>query len=62
MNACMWAILSHHKLKFIYNSFDMKLNGISLFDLIHPEEITLAKKDLYQFIKSKLLAGSVTRL
>ncbi|ORE14985.1 hypothetical protein BCV71DRAFT_293216 [Rhizopus microsporus] len=61
MNACMWAILSHHKLKFIYNSFDIKLNGISLFDLIHPEEITLAKKDLCQFIKSKLLAGSVTR-
>lgn len=40
----------------------MKLNGISLFDLIHPEEITLAKKDLCQFIKSKILAGSVTRL
>lgn len=39
----------------------MKLKGISLFDLIHPEEMDLAKKDLYQFMRSKLLAGSVTK-
>lgn len=57
----MWAILTKDELRFIYNSFNMKLKGISLFDLIHPEEIYLAKKDLCQFMKSKLLAGSVTK-
>jgi hypothetical protein len=57
----MWAILTNDELKFIYNSFNMKLKGISLFDLIHPEEMDLAKKDLYQFMRSKLLAGSVTK-
>ncbi|KAI9265993.1 hypothetical protein BY458DRAFT_512770 [Sporodiniella umbellata] len=61
MDACMWAILTKDELRFIYNSLNAKLKGISLFDLIHPEENYLAKKDLCQFIKSKLLAGSVTK-
>ncbi|KAI7862080.1 hypothetical protein BDF14DRAFT_1860216 [Spinellus fusiger] len=35
--------------------------GYSLFDLIHPDEVTLARRDLEKFMKTKSLGGSVTR-
>lgn len=63
MDTCFWALLSVNELEFIHASclFTKKLKGVSLFDLIHPNEVSLAKRDLYKFMNSNLLGGSVTR-
>lgn len=61
MNTCIWALLSIKDLEFIHASLYDKLKGRSLFELIHPDEVLLAKRDLYKFMDSELLGGSVTR-
>ncbi|KAL0073801.1 hypothetical protein J3Q64DRAFT_1685388, partial [Phycomyces blakesleeanus] len=66
---CFWSLLSITNLSFVYASPSLspqfqnhdQLIGHSLLDLIHPEEVTLARRDLYRFIDSNTLAGSVTR-
>lgn len=59
---CIWALLTRTDLKFINSSRDNdKLKGQSLFNFIHPDEVSLAKRDLYKFMNSDLLGGSVTR-
>ncbi|KAI7901558.1 uncharacterized protein BX663DRAFT_513277 [Cokeromyces recurvatus] len=62
---CIWSLLSIKKdLEFIYSSsFERYLNKHSLFQLIHPDEVSLAKKDLSKFIKNsnQYLKGSITR-
>jgi hypothetical protein len=60
-STCFWALLSVKDLEFIHTSTLNKLKGVSLFDLFHPNEVLLAKRDLYKFIDSNLLGGSVTR-
>lgn len=61
MNTCFWALLSVGNLQFISTSSYDKLRGQSLFDIIHPDEVSLAKRDLYKFMDSNILGGSVTR-
>ncbi|CAO3617063.1 unnamed protein product [Mucor hiemalis] len=61
MNTCFWALLSVGDLQFINTSSYDKLKGQSLFDIIHPDEVALAKRDLYKFMDSNILGGSVTR-
>lgn len=61
MNTCIWTLLSIKDLEFIHTSSYDKLKGHSLFDLIHPDEVLLAKRDLFKFMESELLGGSVTR-
>lgn len=72
--ACAWAILSVNDFKFVYilaclgkiqvthnlTIQDIVLN-LSIFDLMHPNEVELAKNDLTNFINLKTLSGSVTR-
>ncbi|KAI8364053.1 hypothetical protein BD560DRAFT_403448 [Blakeslea trispora] len=60
--SCVWALLSVGPLNFIYAShYQEKLHGLSLWDFMHPEEISFAKRDLSSFISSNKLSGSVTR-
>ncbi|KAI7895736.1 uncharacterized protein EV154DRAFT_494767 [Mucor mucedo] len=61
MTSCIWALLSVNCLEFIHASAYDNLKGRSLFDLIHPDEVLLAKRDLCKFMDSELLGGSVTR-
>ncbi|KAI9359793.1 hypothetical protein BD770DRAFT_409495 [Pilaira anomala] len=61
MSHCIWGFLSAKDLEFVYTSSYDKLRGYSLFELIHPDEVLLAKRDLYKFMDSSLLGGSVTR-
>lgn len=61
MTSCIWALLSVNRLEFIHASAYDNLKGRSLFDLIHPDEVLLAKRDLCKFMDSELLGGSVTR-
>ncbi|OBZ91261.1 hypothetical protein A0J61_00667 [Choanephora cucurbitarum] len=62
MSSCVWALLSIGPLNFVYAShYQERLHGHSLWDYIHPEEISLAKRDLSNFINSNKLGGSVTR-
>ncbi|ORE01612.1 hypothetical protein BCV72DRAFT_70052 [Rhizopus microsporus var. microsporus] len=72
--ACAWTILSLNNFKFVYipaclgkihvtrdlTIQDVLLN-LSIFDLMHPNEVELAKADLFNFIKLKTLSGSITR-
>lgn len=63
MTQCIWTLLSVNELEFITtSSFESKLKGLSLFHLIHPDEVSLAKRDLFKFTHSNFLGGSVTRL
>ncbi|GAN05162.1 conserved hypothetical protein [Mucor ambiguus] len=62
MTPCIWSLLSVKELEFINASgFSQHLNGLSLFQLIHPDEVLMAKRDLFRFTKSHFLGGSVTR-
>lgn len=61
MSHCIWGFLSAKDLEFVYTSSYDRLRGYSLFELIHPDEVLLAKRDLYKFMDSSLLGGSVTR-
>ncbi|KAG2232212.1 hypothetical protein INT48_003902 [Thamnidium elegans] len=61
MGHCIWAFLSIKNLEFVFTSSHDKLGGHSLFELIHPDEVSLAQRDLYKFMDSNLLGGSVTR-
>jgi isopropylmalate/homocitrate/citramalate synthase len=63
-NNCIWAILSIGELGFVNTSsiYDSQLlKGRSLYQLIHPEEVALAKRDLSIFMNSNMIGGSVTR-
>lgn len=64
---CFWALLDAATFKFLYVSssiaaaqYDAMLRQ-TLFDLIHPEEVVLARPDLAKFINSGSLRGSITR-
>lgn len=73
--SCFWSLLSKDNFKFLYVPISVgKLKAStdgrsiadillhhSLFDIMHPNEIELAKNDLTRFLKLKVLAGSVTR-
>lgn len=61
MGHCIWSFLSIKDLEFVFTSSYDKLKGHSLFELIHPDEVSLAQRDLYKFMDSNLLGGSVTR-
>ncbi|GAA5808059.1 hypothetical protein MFLAVUS_001441 [Mucor flavus] len=61
MGHCIWSFLSIKNLEFVFTSSYDKLKGHSLFELIHPDEVSLAQRDLYKFMDSNLLGGSVTR-
>ncbi|KAI8988748.1 hypothetical protein BDB01DRAFT_848874 [Pilobolus umbonatus] len=59
---CIWTLLSLKSLDFLYtSSYSKSLLGHSLYHLIHPEEVALARRDLDRFIKSKSFEGSITR-
>jgi hypothetical protein len=72
--SCFWALLSLENFEFIYlpsfvtdvkiafgkSAADILINH-SLLDFIHPEELSLAKTDLLNFVRVKTLAGAVTR-
>ncbi|OAC97681.1 GATA-type zinc finger transcription factor [Mucor lusitanicus CBS 277.49] len=62
MTPCIWSLLSVRELEFINASgFSHHLKGLSLFQLIHPDELLMAQRDLFRFTHSHLLSGSVTR-
>lgn len=72
--SCFWALLSLENFDFIYlpefitdtyigygkTVGDILLNH-SLLHFIHPEELSLARVDLMNFVQIKTLAGAVTR-
>jgi hypothetical protein len=58
---CIWGLLSMKELEFIHVSSFKKLKGHSLFQFIHPDEVLLAERDLFKFIKSNKFGGSITR-
>lgn len=73
--SCFWSLLSKEDFIFLYipasigrikitpngQSIKDTLLHRSLYDIMHPIEIDLAKADLSRFLKLKVLAGSVTR-
>ncbi|KAI8971370.1 hypothetical protein BDB01DRAFT_811570 [Pilobolus umbonatus] len=74
INLCFWALLSLENFEFIYlpriplNSSIATCQTLgnillfkSLFDFIHPEERSLARTDLLNFIQNKSITGVVTR-
>ncbi|CAO3616350.1 unnamed protein product [Mucor fragilis] len=62
MTPCIWSLLSVKELRFINASgFSQHLKGLSLLQLIHPDEALMAKRDLSRFAHSHLSSGSVTR-
>lgn len=74
LTSCYWALLSLENFEFIYllsfvtdekigfgkSAADILINH-SLLDFIHPDELSLAKTDLLNFVRIKTLAGAVTR-
>jgi hypothetical protein len=72
--SCFWALLSLDNFEFIHlpnfitdaeialgkSAADILINH-SLLDFIHPDELSLATTDLLNFIRTKTLAGAVTR-
>ncbi|KAI8148296.1 hypothetical protein BJV82DRAFT_261764 [Fennellomyces sp. T-0311] len=64
---CLWSLLDNASLHVIYASpaiaNDMRsfMMQRSLLDLMHPDEVELARLDLARFVQSKSLHGSVTR-
>ncbi|KAI8990820.1 hypothetical protein BDF20DRAFT_996821 [Mycotypha africana] len=61
MSRCIWALLSSNNFEFMTTSHYNKLQRISLFQLIHPDETALAKQDFTRFLEFNALGGSVTR-
>lgn len=72
--SCFWALLSLENFEYLYlpdfitdtqialgkTPADILLCQ-SLLQFIHPDELSLAKTDLLNFIRIKTLAGAVTR-
>lgn len=72
--ACFWGLLTTDEFKFLYlPSFisdlhitnDKTIKDVifnrSIFELMHPNEVELAKADFNNFVKLKTLSGSITR-
>ncbi|KAI9470960.1 MAG: hypothetical protein EXX96DRAFT_623140 [Benjaminiella poitrasii] len=72
---CFWSLLTIQDLKFLYvpsyvGNILISITGSpiqdvllhkSLFDLIHPDEVEVAKTDLTNYLKLKTPAGSITK-
>lgn len=65
---CFWSLLDSNSLQFLYISSVVPHNvqtkfmsSQSLFSLMHPEEVDLARKDFAKFIDSQAFGGSITR-
>lgn len=62
MSHCIWGLLSVRQLEFVHVSgYTRKLKGQSLYQLIHQEELLLARRDITKFITENKFGGSITR-
>ncbi|KAI8370534.1 uncharacterized protein BYT42DRAFT_582766 [Radiomyces spectabilis] len=63
--ACFWALLTLNDLVLLYSSaiphHSTSLSHRSLYDVFHPDEVTLARRDFTRFMDTMTLNGSITR-